>query len=169
MTWVRISVVSIPLPKTTFCMPLGATTRTLLVSPPTEKLLILAPPVPVVSKTNVVKLVALPPTRTSPIWPVTAPLTARSSREEAAAVPGGAPETTIVPPVPVAAEFWSENWPGGLAASPSISLAWNRSSRPETAKTTPCWIVVGVRSARRAGATCWVLEIDLSMMIRVPP
>ena len=77
------------------------------------------------------------------------------------------PETTIVPPVPVAVGFWSENWPGGWAASPSISLAWNRSSRPETAKTTPCWIVVGGRRPRWRGAG-WVLEIDLSMMIRVP-
>ena len=53
--------------------PLGATTRTLLVSPPIEKLVILALPEPVASLTMVVKLVALPPIRTLPIAPVTAP------------------------------------------------------------------------------------------------
>jgi hypothetical protein len=38
-----------------------------LVAPPIEKLLILAPPVPVVSKARAVRLVALPPIRRLPI------------------------------------------------------------------------------------------------------
>ena len=54
--------------------PFGATSRTLLVSPPIEKLAILALPEPVASLTMVLKLVALPPIRTLPICPGDRPL-----------------------------------------------------------------------------------------------
>src|SRR4051794_29523425 len=75
---------------------------------------------------------------------------------------------TQVPPKPVALEFRSENWPGGVVVSPAIAFAWNRFRRPDTLKVTACWMIVGVVWVPVGGIDCELL-VALSTMIRVPP
>ena len=78
MNSVLMIVLSMPRPKSTFREPEGATRITLSVSPPMKKLLICGPEAGSmegnvkrsVTSAMAVKLVALPPIRISPIWPV---------------------------------------------------------------------------------------------------
>ena len=87
---------------------------------------------------KVVKFVALPPIRTSPICPVTAPSHVgdhvRAARQQAG-------------------RRARSGWRTGSGTSaavvlPSISLAWNRLSRPLTRNVTLCW---NDRAVGRAG------------------
>ena len=124
-----IVTLSMPRPKEMFREPDGAISMTLFVSPPMKKLLIFASSWPSAaatligySVTKVVKFVALPPTRTSPIWPVPGPpceITIRPARRQAAG--GGAELTNCDGTSPE-------------VVLPLIVLAWNRFSRPVTRK-----------------------------------
>ena len=129
-----IVTLSMPSPNEMFREPDGAISITLLVSPPMKKLLIFASNAPSTgvelkeySSTRVVKFVALPPTRTSPIWPVPASL---------------AWEMTKVPPGDKPAEGTEPaNCEGArpVAAFPLIVFAWNRFNRPLTRNVAMSW------------------------------
>ena len=83
-----------------------------MVSPPTEKLLILALVPAALSVTNAVRFVALPPIRRSPIWPVMpAPLSWKLLRK---GVAPAVPESMMVPPAPEAVETWFVELAGGV-------------------------------------------------------
>ncbi len=126
-----IVTLSMPNPKEMLREPDGAISITLLVSPPTKKLLIFASKAPSTgdalkgySSTNVVKFVALPPIRTSPIWPVPASLPCEMTN-----VPPGARPVVGVAPANCEGE-------SPVAVFPLIVLAWNRFNRPATRKVT---------------------------------
>ena len=130
---VRLLIVTLSMPRPNEILrePEGAISMTLFVSPPTKKLLIFASSAPSTgvvlkgySSTKVVKFVALPPIRTSPIWPVPASL----PWEMTNVPPGARPELGVAP----------ANCEGTspVVVFPLIVLAWNRFNRPPTRNVT---------------------------------